>query len=155
MFLEEHFHFCSAEHICEFADGVHALAPSRASAVTEIIENLFVGGLADARAGFDGLIICVLADRPADEPANTIWMPFLAEGAASLDKTAQAIDNALSDGRRVLVHCGAGSERAPLTVAWFLHRRRAMSLDAAYALLKRKRPIVQDRSFWLRRYLGQ
>jgi Dual specificity phosphatase, catalytic domain len=155
LFLEAHSYFSSGEHTCEFADGIHALAPSMASAVTEIIENLFVGGLADALAGFDGLIICVLADRPADEPANTIWMPFLAEGAASLDKTAQAIDNALSDGRRVLVHCGAGSERAPLTVAWFLHRRRAMSLDAAYALLKRKRPIVQDRSFWLRRYLGQ
>ena len=155
MFLEEHLLLCSEEQICEFADGIHALAPSRASEVTEIIENLFVGGLADASAGFDGLIICVLADRPADEPANMIWIPFLAQGAASLDKTAQAIDNALSDGRRVLVHCGAGSERAPLTVAWFLNRRRAMSLDAAYALLKRKRPIVQDRSFWLRRYLGQ
>lgn len=123
--------------------------------MTEIIENLFVGGLADARAGFDGLIICVLAERPADELANVIWMPFLAEGAGSLDKTAEAIDNALADGRRVLVHCGAGSERAPLTVAWFLHRRRAQSLDEAYDLLKRKRPIVQDRRFWLRRYLGQ
>jgi protein-tyrosine phosphatase len=69
--------------------------------------------------------------------------------------TASVIDNALTTGRRVLVHCGAGSERAPLTVAWFLNRRRAMSLDAAYDLLKRKRPIVQDRRFWLRQYLEQ
>ena len=65
------------------------------------------------------------------------------------------IDKALAEGRRVLVHCGAGSERAPLTVAWFLNRRRAMSLEEAYTLLKRKRPIVQDRRAWLRQYLGQ
>jgi protein-tyrosine phosphatase len=93
--------------------------------------------------------------KPADEPPNATWIPFLAEGIGSLDITASVIDNALTGGRRVLVHCGAGSERAPLTVAWFLNRRRAMSLDAAYDLLKRKRPIVQDRRFWLRQYLEQ
>jgi protein-tyrosine phosphatase len=97
----------------------------------------------------------VLPERSIDEPADAVLIPFLAEGIASLDLTASVIDKALAEGRRVLVHCGAGSERAPLTVAWFLNRRRAMSLDTAYELLKRKRPIVQDRSFWLRRYLGQ
>jgi protein-tyrosine phosphatase len=123
--------------------------------MTEIIENLFVGDLGDAHSGFDGLIICVLDEKPFDEPPNATWIPFLAEGIGSLDITASVIDNALTGGRRVLVHCGAGSERAPLTVAWFLNRRRAMSLDAAYDLLKRKRPIVQDRRFWLRQYLEQ
>ena len=121
--------------------------------MTEIIENLFVGGLADAHSGFDGLIICVLEKLPDDAPPNATCIPFLAEGINSLDMTAAVIDNALAEGRRVLVHCGAGSERAPLTVAWFLNRRRAMSLDAAYDLLKRKRPIVQDRRAWLRQYL--
>ncbi|HEY1851366.1 MAG TPA: dual specificity protein phosphatase, partial [Candidatus Binataceae bacterium] len=86
-------------------------------------------------------------------PPNATWIPFLAEGISSLDITAGVIDNALAAGRRVLVHCGAGSERAQLTVAWFLHRRRAMSLDDAYDLLKRKRPIVQDRRAWLRQFL--
>jgi len=124
-------------------------------AMTEIIENLFVGDLGDAVSGFDGLIICVLPDKPFDELPNATWIPFLAEGICSLEMTASVIDNALTTGRRVLVHCGAGSERAPLTVAWFLNRRRAMSLDAAYDLLKRKRPIVQDRRFWLRQYLEQ
>jgi protein-tyrosine phosphatase len=121
--------------------------------MTEIIDNLFVGGLADAYSGFDGLIICVLEKMPDDAPPNATWIPFLAEGISSLDITAGVIDNALTAGRRVLVHCGAGSERAPLTVAWFLHRRRAMSLDDAYDLLKRKRPIVQDRRAWLRQFL--
>jgi protein-tyrosine phosphatase len=121
--------------------------------MTEIIDNLFVGGLADAYSGFDGLIICVLEKMPDDAPPNATWIPFLADGINSLDMTAGVIERALAEGRRVLVHCGAGSERAPLTVAWFLHRRRAMSLDDAYDLLKRKRPIVQDRRAWLRRYL--
>src|SRR6202451_4022873 len=90
--------------------------------MTEIINNLFVGDMVDARAGFDGLIICVLEEKPVDEPPNATWIPFLAEGRGSLEITASVIDNALDDGRRVLVHCGAGSERAPLTVAWFLNR---------------------------------
>lgn len=121
----------------------------------EIIENLFVGDMVDARAGFDGLTICVLEEKPFDEPANATWIPFLAEGIRSLEITAEIIDSALAGGRAVLVHCGAGSERAPLTVAWFLYRRRAMTLDQAYALLRSRRPIVQDRRFWLRQYLDE
>lgn len=123
--------------------------------MNEIIDNLFVGGMTDARSGFNGLIICVLEEKPFDEPANATWIPFLAEGVRSLEITAEIVDNALTGGRSVLVHCGAGSERAPLAVAWFLHRRRGMTLDDAYALLKERRPIVQDRRFWLRNYLGK
>lgn len=121
----------------------------------EIIENLFVGDMVDARAGFDGLTICVLEEKPFDEPANATWIPFLAEGIRSLEITAEIIDRALAGGRAVLVHCGAGSERAPLAVAWFLYRQRAMTLDEAYDLLKSRRPIVQDRRFWLRQYLEE
>ena len=122
------------------------------AAMTEILDNLFVGDLGDAKSGFDGLIICVLEEKPFDEPSSAICIPF---DLGSLDVIASLIDDALANGRRVLVHCGAGSERAPLTIAWFLHRRRGMSLDAAYDLLKRKRPIVQDRRAWLRPYLTQ
>jgi len=120
--------------------------------MTEIIDNLFVGDLDDVRAGFDGLIICVLAEKPLEEPPEAIWMPF---DIGTLDIIASIIDHGLATERRVLVHCGAGSERAPLTVAWFLNRRRQMSLDAAYDLLKRKRPIVRDRRSWLRNYMMQ
>jgi hypothetical protein len=82
--------------------------------VTEIIENLFVGDMVDARAGFDGLIISVLEEKPFDEPADATWIPFLADGVHSFEVTADIIDDALVGGRAVLVHCGAGSERAPL-----------------------------------------
>lgn len=117
--------------------------------MTEIIDNLFLGDMVDARSGFDGLIVCTLEERPLDEPPNATWVPFLHEGRKSLDIAAAIVDAALKGGRRVLVHCGAGSERAPLAVAWFLHTRRGMTLDEAYDLLKAKRPIVQDRRFWI------
>ena len=115
---------------------------------SEIIENLFVGDLQDAQR-FDGIIINVLPDLPEGEPVEAIHMPILARGVDSLNDTAALIDEHLRMGRRVLVHCEEGCERAPLIVAWFLKTRRAMTLDAAYALLKSRRPIVEDRRRWL------
>lgn len=115
---------------------------------SEIIDNLYVGDLQDATR-FDGLIISVLPERFAGEPPRAIMLPFLQNGRATLDSTAALIDAALERGLRVLVHCEEGCERAPLTVAWYLTRRRGMTLDEAYALLKRQRPIVADRRRWL------
>jgi protein-tyrosine phosphatase len=115
---------------------------------SEIIENLFVGDLQDAQR-FDGMIINVLPDLLEGEPAHAIHMPFLANGLESLERTADLIDDGLARGQRVLVHCEEGCERAPLVIAWFLKTRRAMTLDEAYALLKSRRPIVEDRRRWL------
>jgi len=115
---------------------------------SEIIANLYVGDLQDARK-FDGIIISVLADIPPGEPGRSIQMPFLANGRASLDSTAAVIDAALALNQRVLVHCEEGSERAPLVVAWFLNRRRGMSINDAYKLLITKRPVIRDRRKWL------
>ncbi len=115
---------------------------------SEIIPNLFVGDLQDAQK-FDGTIISVLPDVPEQEPESAIHMPFLARGVDSLEETAELIDGSLARGHRVLVHCEEGCERAPLVVAWFLRTRRDMSMDEAYALLKSKRPIVEDRRRWL------
>ncbi|HLX38770.1 MAG TPA: dual specificity protein phosphatase, partial [Candidatus Binataceae bacterium] len=98
---------------------------------------------------FDGMIINVLPDILEGEPPQAIHVPFLADGLASLERSADLIDDGLARGMRVLVHCEEGCERAPLVVAWFLKTRRAMSLDEAYALLKRCRPIVEDRRRWL------
>jgi protein-tyrosine phosphatase len=115
---------------------------------SEIIANLFVGDLQDAQR-FEGVVISVLPDVPDGEPAHAIHMPFLARGVESLDRTADLIEGALGRGERVLVHCEEGCERAPLVVAWFLRTRRAMTLDEAYALLKSRRPMVEDRRRWL------
>ena len=115
---------------------------------SEIIPNLFVGDLQDAQR-FHGMIINVLPDLIEGEPAQAIHMPFLADGMESMERTAMLIGEGLAQGKRVLVHCEEGCERAPLVIAWFLKTRRAMSLDAAYALLKSRRPIVEDRRHWL------
>jgi protein-tyrosine phosphatase len=115
---------------------------------SEIIPGLFVGDLQDAQK-FDGIIISVLPDVPDAEPPQALHMPFLAEGVVTLDKTAALIDDELARGHRVLVHCEEGCERAPLVVAWFLKTRRGMTLDQAYALLKSRRPIIEDRRRWL------
>lgn len=115
---------------------------------SEIIENLFVGDLQDAQR-FDGMVINVLPDLLEGEPAYAIHMPFLAKGLETLERTADLIDDGLARGMRVLVHCEEGCERAPLVIAWFLKTRRAMTLDEAYALLKSRRPIVEDRRRWL------
>lgn len=115
---------------------------------SEIIPNLFLGDLQDAVV-FDGMIINLLHDVPAGEPARSIHLPFLANGRASLDTTSALIDAALALDQRVLVHCEEGSERAPLVIAWFLKTRRGFSLDEAYTLLQDKRPIVRDRRKWL------
>jgi protein-tyrosine phosphatase len=114
----------------------------------EIIANLFVGDLQDA-ARFDGIIISVLPELLESEPRRAILMPFMANGRATLDSTAAVIDAALERNQRVLVHCEEGCERAPLVVVWFLKTRRGMTLDEAYALMKSRRPIVQDRRRWL------
>jgi protein-tyrosine phosphatase len=114
----------------------------------EIIANLFVGDLQDAPR-FDGIIISVLPELLESEPRRAILMPFMANGRATLDSTAAVIEAALERNQRVLVHCEEGCERAPLVVAWFLKTRRGMTLDEAYGLMKRRRPIVQDRRRWL------
>jgi hypothetical protein len=115
---------------------------------SEIIPNLYIGDLQDA-ARFRGMIISVLPERLEAEPERAILIPFLANGRATLDTIAALIDAALARELPVLVHCEEGCERAPLTVAWFLMRRRGMSLDEAYELLRRRRPIIKDRRRWL------
>ncbi len=115
---------------------------------SEIVANLFVGDLQDAR-NFEGLVISVLPDLMPEEPAGAIHMPILANGIVSMESTAALIDQALGRGTRVLVHCEEGCERAPLVVAWYLRARRGMTMDEAYALLKSRRPMVKDRRRWL------
>ncbi len=115
---------------------------------SEIIPSLFVGDLQDALE-FEGTIISVLPDVPEIEPPRAIHMPFLADGVGSLDRTAALIEEELALGRRVLVHCEEGCERAPLVVAWFLKTKRGKTLDEAYGLLKSQRPIIEDRRRWL------
>jgi protein-tyrosine phosphatase len=69
---------------------------------------------------------------------------------SALDKCADKISELVKDRFNVLVHCGAGIERSPLAVAWYLVKTgQSDNLDAAYKFLSSKRPQIQDRQQWI------
>jgi len=73
-------------------------------------------------------------------------LPFLSAAADAIDRLwSQRLYTPL------LVHCGAGVERSPLTVAWWMGRRFQIDMDRAYAWLKAHRPVVEDRRSWIRK----
>ena len=128
--------------------------------MNEIIDHIFVGTLEDAVQTAstypDWIILCVLEQRPANEPACAIHVPLLEfspEGPivnqVRLEIACDIIDNAYSNGYNILVHCQMGVERSPLTVAYWLATRYSLSLDEAYLLLQHQRPIVEVRRSWL------
>lgn len=53
----------------------------------------------------------------------------------------------------VLVHCGAGVERSPLAVIWYLHNWRSedFSLEESFDLVKKQRPQIENRLSWIRK----
>jgi Dual specificity phosphatase, catalytic domain len=107
-------------------------------------------------------IICVLENpRSEDRRPETIWRPVLVPGTGgllttliatreSLEAVSVEIDRGFEQGRNVLVHCGAGIERSPLAVSWWLRTRVGLSLDEAYARLQRRRAGgVSDCRAWM------
>src|SRR5579884_1196928 len=105
---------------------------SEKNPMDEIIENLYLGDWEDALTVPEEYVrLCVLEAKPPGEPPGALWLPFL------------------KDGKKVLLHCGAGIERSPLACVWFLHTKRNMDFDEAYEFVKEKRPIVADRRTWL------
>jgi protein-tyrosine phosphatase len=142
---------------------------------TEVIPDLYLSGYGEwPEYVYDptwGTVLCMLETcvQPGFTdavPPNTIHLPLLVKeqtqsridgespraSVSRLNDAAEIIDNVRGQGERVLVHCGGGMERSPLTVAWYLvkhHREEFPDLDAAYDYIKRLRPIVQDRQSWL------
>jgi len=121
--------------------------------MSHILENLYLGSLEDAlNAPPDFVIVCVLEYQPSNEPPGAYRFPFLEGGVANvkvLDDFANLVDKLLSEGKKVLVHCGMGVERSPLAVVWYLHRKKGMSIADAYRYVMNRRSVVADRSSWL------
>jgi protein-tyrosine phosphatase len=120
--------------------------------MNEIIENLYIGDWVDALdAPSEYVRLCVLESKPIYE--SSIWIPFLdVSGKADKGKLsiiADTIETLLSNGKKVLLHCGAGVERSPLACVWFLHTKRNMEFNKAYELVMEKRPQAADRRLWL------
>lgn len=131
---------------------------------SEIVPGLYVGSLEDAVywAKSRPLVQLIyvhedLAPGVGPLPESTLHLPFLTPADSAnlsadverLEAIAEKVDGILNCGRGVLIHCGTGVERAPLAAAWFLYRRRGMSLDDAYELIRSARPFIADRRDWL------
>lgn len=113
----------------------------------EIINGLWVGNLDDVidpdvyKREFERVINVLNLIEPDDKGYVD---------ADVLDALAVIINKALESGERVLVHCGAGIERSPLTIVYYLWKFKQYTLNQAYELVQEKRQIVQDRSHWIR-----
>jgi len=59
-----------------------------------------------------------------------------------LDEVVALVAELIERGERVYVHCNAGLNRAPTVAIAYLHVHRGLSLDAACALVKARRPCV-------------
>lgn len=118
----------------------------------EIFPNLFLGDGKDL-AEFKGSVVYVREDIPLKSRPDATWIPFHRDGRADtgkLDEAAAAIEAMLARGDRVFVHCGAGTKRSPLAVAWYLRKYKGMTLDEAYSFIQARRPVVLRMTDWLR-----
>jgi len=114
--------------------------------------ELWVGNK-EASQTFTGNVLCVLEYPHCWRADGTTHIHIMYDNMAlrsQLDAAAEFITQHMKVGSRLLVHCAAGMERSPLTVAWWLVKTgRCPDLDAAYVTLRAARPIVADRRNWI------
>lgn len=135
----------------------------------EIIDGIFVGDLNDAVNATDDFgVLCVLEQKPfvPQGPKNWYWIPFLESvqntssypngitieikaNLEQLDMIAEIIDILKTKHGKVLIHCAQGIERSPLSVAWYLYKKKGMTWEEAYTLVAQKRTQTQRRDVWV------
>lgn len=121
--------------------------------MNEIVPRLWLGDASDSiQSSAPKNIICLMHEAMPQNPRG-IWMPLfrndISARRSQLDATARLIDSYLKEGESVLVHCAGGIDRAPLIVAWYLHRFQNMTLDEAYKIVKEKRPQINLHPDWV------
>lgn len=113
--------------------------------MNEIVEGIYIGDDSDCQTKPAMGHLCVL-ENPC---GNGDHIPIFDGKQAVVAKLNEAADW-IEAHPRALVHCGAGIERSPLTVTWWLHKKRGMTLEEAWATVSAKRPQAQDRrAAWL------
>ena len=81
-------------------------------------------------------------------------IPWHDEGSTKrLDEALDFIDQALKDGGKIAVFCGAGMERSPLTVLAYLYKKCGLSIEEASYLVKSKRTQSDIHLDWLGKWL--
>lgn len=87
-----------------------------------------------------------------------IPLPYHRIKPSKLDLVAEIITTALYAYDNVIVHCVDGIDRSPLAIAWFMEginlgtaskERTLVALPHAYAIIRKIRPVVIDRSDWV------
>lgn len=127
----------------------------------KVVPYLYVSGAAAAR-DWDGPTVSVHESHPESTWAH--WVPILEQedwthqrgrensraSKRMLDAAAEIVHHYRERDQTVLVHCGAGIERSPLTCAWYLRKYQlADSINEAYDLIESVRPQIQRRTHWL------
>lgn len=92
--------------------------------------------------------ICVLpgTNESAVLQFNLSTPPFSMD---VLNKIADIIEFRRQNRMKTIIHCGAGVERSPLVVAWWLYRIHGFDLDTAYKIIRVSRPMILDRREWI------
>lgn len=132
----------------------------------EILPQIWVGDVNDALELLNNrkwALICVLEERPnVFEPELKefkVFLPVLScdkdsemrAFSKNLDKIADTIDEALKEHENVLVFCGAGMERSPLALTWYIHKRKGVPLEDAFKVVQAKRKVACDRLYWIKK----
>lgn len=129
------------------------MSEARNPIISEILPNLFVGNADAVHVGFEGAVLSVL-EHPPLRP-DSLWIPVCPSGPPAIRAQLNAATDVIRDCRFVdrplLVHCGAGMERSPLTIAWYLFRYgdRWPRLSAAYDFVKEQHSITVQHYDWL------
>lgn len=134
-------------------------------AASTIMPCLHLGDWGDGKYIDPGIAtLCVIETNPLDRyEGMTYYVPILEHDQetflpdippramiSKLDEACDIIDDHLLNCEPLLVHCWAGIERSPLTLAYWLVKSHIQpNLDEAYKFLKSKRPLVEDRRNWL------
>ena len=133
--------------------------------IRKIRENLYLGSLSENRK-FNGVKLCVLEhdkwDRNSITP-DTIILPIIETkdliyspkdcknivNDININIGVSLIDEYIKNETPVLVHCQMGRERSALMVIYYLHKKENLDLKVAYKEVKRLKPNIQNRLYWL------
>lgn len=159
---------CFAEHDEMYGDRISMycapcaiIKKDSVEVISQITDTLYLSGMF-AAGKFDGARLCVHECVPtykgqfhhipilSKRPNSTIDRNGALVSIEALGRAADLIEQYVTRGERLLVHCHGGVERSPLTLAWYLVRSlQFKTFIQAYEFIKEKRPVVSERLFWL------
>lgn len=84
-------------------------------------------------------------ELPPKEIETYLWIPIVdgySPSVKQLEMGTCLMDTALSQGKRIFVHCRNGHSRSPTLVAAYLIKYQKMKVNEAIKLIKEKRPEI-------------